>query len=175
VQFIPVDNDVKLEILDWGGTGRPLILLADLGNDAHVFDQFAAKLTPTYHVSGITRRGFGHSSVPVPNKDNYSADRLGDDVLAVVDALKLDRPVLVGHSIAGQELSSIGTRHAGKVVGTDLPGRWVFECLLQCHGGRYHDRPDLSAASRDRADVPGWRTGAEGEGQGVCRDQHATF
>jgi len=34
-----------------------------------------------------------------------------------MDALKLDRPVLVGHSIAGEELSSVGTRHPEKVAG----------------------------------------------------------
>jgi len=31
VQFVTVDKDVKLEVLDWGGTGRPLVLLAGLG------------------------------------------------------------------------------------------------------------------------------------------------
>lgn len=113
-QFITVDTNVKLEVLDWGGTGRPLILLAGLGNSAHVFDKFALKLVPRYHVYGITRRGFGESSVP---DSGYSADRLGDDVLAVIDALKLDRPVLAGHSIAGEELSSIGSRHPEKAAG----------------------------------------------------------
>ena len=44
-------------------------------------------------------------------------DRLGDDVLAVMDALKINRPVLVGHSIGGEELSSIGSRHPEKVSG----------------------------------------------------------
>ena len=82
-----------------------LIFLAGLGNTAHVFDDFAPKLTPEYHVYGITRRGFGASSAPAPDTANYSADRLGDDVLAVLDALKLERRVLVGHSIAGEELS----------------------------------------------------------------------
>jgi pimeloyl-ACP methyl ester carboxylesterase len=117
VEFIPVDKDVKLEVLDWGGTGRPVVLLAGLGNTAHVFDQFAPKLTANYHVYGITRRGFGASSAPAPTARNYSADRLGDDVLAVIAALKLNRPVLVGHSIAGEELSSIGSRYPEKVAG----------------------------------------------------------
>jgi hypothetical protein len=115
--FVTVDKNVKLEVVDWGGSGRPLVLLAGLGNNAHVFDQFAPRLAATYHVYGITRRGFGASSAPAPANGNYSADRLGDDVLAVVDSLKLNRPVLVGHSIAGEELSSIGSRCPDKVAG----------------------------------------------------------
>jgi pimeloyl-ACP methyl ester carboxylesterase len=38
-------------------------------------------------------------------------------VVAVINALKLNRPVLVGHSIAGEELSSVGTRHPEKIAG----------------------------------------------------------
>jgi non-heme chloroperoxidase len=64
VQFVTVDKDVKLEVLDWGGTGRPIVLLAGLGDTAHVFDDFAPKLTTGYHVYGITRRGFCASSAP---------------------------------------------------------------------------------------------------------------
>jgi non-heme chloroperoxidase len=117
VQFVPADKDVKLEVLDWGGTGRTLVLLAGLGNDAHVFDKFATALTGSYHVYGITRRGFGASSKPAAETGNYAADRLADDVLAVMQALKLNRPVLVGHSVAGEELSSIGARYPDRVAG----------------------------------------------------------
>jgi non-heme chloroperoxidase len=117
VTFIAVADNVTLEVLDWGGSGRPVVLLAGLGSTAHAFDKFAPKLALSYHVYGITRRGYGASSAPVPNNGNYSADRLGDDVLAVSEALKLDRPILVGHSVAGEELSSIATRHPEKVAG----------------------------------------------------------
>jgi non-heme chloroperoxidase len=105
VQFVTVDQGVKLEVLDWGGVGRPLIFLTGLGNNAHVYDKFAPKFAEKYHVYAITRRGFGQSSKPAPEVSNYTADRLGDDVLAVIDALKLDHPILAGHSIAGEELS----------------------------------------------------------------------
>lgn len=116
-RYISVADSVRLEVLDWGGTGRPVILLAGLGNTAHVFDAFAAKLRVKYHVYGVTRRGFGESSTPSASDGAYSADRLGDDVLAVANTLYLKRPVLIGHSIAGEELSSIGTRHPEKVAG----------------------------------------------------------
>lgn len=115
--FVTVDKGVTLEVLDWGGSGPPLIFLPGLGNTAHVFDDFAPKFTPTHHVYGITRRGIGLSSAPPPTDENYDADRLGDDVLAVIAALHIDHPVVAGHSIAGEQLSSIGTRHPEKVAG----------------------------------------------------------
>src|SRR5688572_18562838 len=112
-RLIPVAQDVRLEVLDWGGAGRPLVLLAGGGDTAHVFDDFAPKLAGDFHVYGITRRGFGESTfAPVTS----GAETFGDDVLSVLDALKLERPVLAGHSLAGQELSSIGTRRPERVA-----------------------------------------------------------
>ena len=144
VQFIPVDKDVKLEVLDSGGAGRPMILLAGLGNDAHIYDTLAPKLVPSFHVYGITRRGYGLSSAPVPSEDNYSADRLGDDVLAVIGALKLDRPIVVGHSIAGEELSSIGSRHPEKVAGlVYLDATFAYAFYDPAQGNLLIDAADL--------------------------------
>jgi pimeloyl-ACP methyl ester carboxylesterase len=114
VQFVRVDDAVRLEVLDWGGTGRPVVLLAGGGNTAHIFDEFAPKLTANYHVYGITRRGYGASDFSATDDP---ADRLGDDVAAVIDALKLKKTVLVGHSIAGAELSSVANRHPDRVAG----------------------------------------------------------
>lgn len=62
--LVDVGDGVKVEVLDWGGTGRAMVLLAGSGDTAHVYDQFAPKLTPAFHVYGITRRGFGTSSKP---------------------------------------------------------------------------------------------------------------
>lgn len=117
--FVTVAPGVRLEVVDWGGTGKPIVFLAGLGNTAHVFSVhgFARAFTSNHHVYGITRRGFGESSKPAPTAKNYDANRLGDDIVAVLDAMHIVRPVLIGHSIAGEELSSIGTRHPEKVSG----------------------------------------------------------
>jgi pimeloyl-ACP methyl ester carboxylesterase len=117
VRFVTVEEGVQLEVLDWGGSGRPLIFLAGSGDTAHRFDGFAPQFTAQHHVYGITRRGFGASNKPAPANGNYSADHLGDDVVAVMKALHIDRPVLIGHSIAGEELSSVGCRFPEKVSG----------------------------------------------------------
>jgi len=112
--FATVEEGVRLEVLDWGGEGRPVVLLAGLGNTAHIFDEFAVKLSGPYHVYGITRRGYGASSRPL---SGYSEQRLSDDVLVVLDSLKLVQPVLIGHSIAGDELTALGAQHSDRLGG----------------------------------------------------------
>lgn len=114
VKFITVDEDVQLEVLDWGGSGRALVLLTGSGNTAHVFDDFAPKLSDCCHVYGVTRRGFGSSSHP---PTGYDDQRLADDVLRVLDALQLDHPVLIGHSMGGGELTTIGRQHSDRISG----------------------------------------------------------
>jgi pimeloyl-ACP methyl ester carboxylesterase len=141
VQFVTVDHNVKLEVLDFGGSGPPLIFLAGMGNTAHVFDTFAPRFTSTRHVYAITRRGFGDSSAPA---DGYGADRLGDDVFDAIDALKLTRPVLAGHSIAGQELSSIASRHPDRVAGLIyLDAGYTYAFYNAAHGDLLLDAADL--------------------------------
>jgi pimeloyl-ACP methyl ester carboxylesterase len=102
---------VSLEVLDWGGRGRPLVFLAGLGNTAHVFDNFAPQFTDRFHVVGITRRGFGASAgAPPPN----SLDTLVVDLAAALDSLGLGKVVLVGHSIAGEEMTRFGELHGAR-------------------------------------------------------------
>jgi non-heme chloroperoxidase len=113
VTFVTVDNGVKLEVLDWGGSGRAIVLLAGY-QTAHEYDDIASKLTAFCHVYGITRRGFGASSRP---DSGYSAQRSAEDVLEVLDTLKLNHPVLAGHSFGGLDLLTIGAQHPALVAG----------------------------------------------------------
>ncbi len=59
--FVTVAPGVRLEVLDYGGTGAPLVLLAGSGNTAHVFAAFAWRFTDRFHVIAITRRGLAGS------------------------------------------------------------------------------------------------------------------
>ena len=153
-QFVKVDSEVQLEVLDWGGTGRPIVLLAGSGNTAHIFDDFAEKLSGTCcHVYGITRRGFGQSSHPA---QGYDQQRLADDVLQVLDALKLIDPVIAGHSMSGEELTTLGDEHSSRLGGliyldaaddpTDFPGasadyKALFEKLPEAMRNRTSPAP----------------------------------
>lgn len=111
VRFVTVEPGVQLEVLDWGGRGEPLVLLAGLGDNAHVFDEFAYQFVDRFRVIAITRRGFGKSSQPAGGYD--VATRARDDI-AVLDALRIRRANFMGHSIAGTEMN---------VLGADWPDR----------------------------------------------------
>ena len=111
---VTVENGVQLEALDWGGSGKAVVLLAGLGDTAHVFDDFAPILVKRYRVVGVTRRGFGRSSAP---SSGYDFPRLAEDIVRVIEELGLDRPIIAGHSFAGEEMHILGARHSAKISG----------------------------------------------------------
>jgi non-heme chloroperoxidase len=113
VRRVTVDSSVRLEVLDWGGSGPPLILLGCYLT-AHVYDEFAPKLTNRFHVYGITRRGIGASDKPVTG---YTVQRSADDVLEVLDALGARISLLVGNSCAGQILTVFASQHSDRLSG----------------------------------------------------------
>jgi len=133
-----------LEVLDWSGSGRSLVLLAGGGDTAHGFNDFAPKLIDHHHVYGSTRRGFGASGF---STTEHPADRLGDDALAVIDSLKLNRAVLVRHSIAGAELSSVANSHPDRVAGL-IYLEAAYSYALTMAGNKHYGSADLRPAGR---------------------------
>jgi pimeloyl-ACP methyl ester carboxylesterase len=113
IRWITVNSSVRQEVLDWGGSGRPIVLLGCYLT-AHLYDDFAPKLTDRFRVYGITRRGIGASDKP---PSGYSVQRSADDVLEVLDQLKMNKPILVGYSCAGQVLSTLGSQHSNRLGG----------------------------------------------------------
>ena len=105
---------VSLEVLDWGGTGPPIVFLAGGGNSTpHDFDDFAPRFTHDHRVVGITRRGNGGSSAERPR----SFDDYVDDIVAVLDALHFEKVTLIGHSFAGLEMARFGERFGRRCAG----------------------------------------------------------
>lgn len=110
---VRVDPNTSLEVVDWGGDGFPVVFLAGLGHTAHVFDEFAPGLADEYHVLGITRRGFGASSQP---DSAYAIKDLAEDVHAVLRGLEIERVIVVGHSLGGDEMTLFASNHPEMVA-----------------------------------------------------------
>ncbi len=113
VRKIGVGDGVSLEFVDWGGTGPTIFVLAGLGNTAHVFDDFAPAFLDRWHVIGMTRRGYGASDAP---SNGYAIPTLGADIVHVLDAVHIDRAILMGHSIAGDEMTWVSTNRPDRVL-----------------------------------------------------------
>jgi pimeloyl-ACP methyl ester carboxylesterase len=112
VQRVQVAEGVELELLDFGGQGPALVFLAGRGNTGHVFDDFAPEFRSAYHVYSVTRRGYGASSWP---EQGYDTATLSADVVRVLDSQRIAKAVLVGHSLAGEEITWVATHHPERV------------------------------------------------------------
>jgi non-heme chloroperoxidase len=112
VRQVRVSPEVALEVVDWGGSGPPLVFLAGSGNSAHVFDGFASRFTSRFRVVGITRRGTGAPARPTAGYDSGTLTR---DVAAVLDSIGIGRATFVAHSFGGSELHYLATRMPGRV------------------------------------------------------------
>jgi pimeloyl-ACP methyl ester carboxylesterase len=110
--FVTV-NGVKLHYLDWGGTGDTILFLAGFNDSAHVFDDFAPQFIDRFHVLGLTRRSIGESDKPA---GGYDTSTRVEDIRQFLDALGVLKVSLVGHSMAGDELTLFATRYPKRVA-----------------------------------------------------------
>jgi non-heme chloroperoxidase len=113
VRFVAVEPEVRVEVLDWGGVGRPIVFVGCYLS-AHVFDDIAPKLTGQFRVYAVTRRGVGASDRPL---SGYDPQRRADDIVDVITSVGIDKPILVGHSCGGAILHTLGAQHPERLAG----------------------------------------------------------
>jgi len=98
VRLVEVEPGTRVEVLDWGGPGRTLVLLTQLGQTAHLYDYWAPKLARSYRVLGITRRGYGDSAMP----SDEDLDRLARAFVDMAKGPPDSRRLYVSFSAAQQ-------------------------------------------------------------------------
>jgi 3-oxoadipate enol-lactonase len=96
-----------------GPEGAPVLMLSNsLGTDLHMWDDQVAAFTHHFRLLRYDRRGHGKSGVP---KGPYSMERLGRDVLAVLDALGIQKINWCGLSMGGMVGQWLGANAANRV------------------------------------------------------------
>jgi pimeloyl-ACP methyl ester carboxylesterase len=106
-------NGVRLQYLDWRGTGDGLVFLHGIGDSPHAFDDLAVAFVDRFRVIAYARRGHGRSDVRGP----YDNDTLVADLRGLLDELGVQRAVLVGWSLGGNEITEFAARHPERVTG----------------------------------------------------------
>jgi len=105
-------NGVRLNYLDWGGKGPPLVMIHGLGDSPHVFDDLAPFLRGRFHVYAYARRGHGHSDVP---EGPYDLATLTEDLTQLIDSLGIRQTNLLGWSMGGNEITRFAGLHPERV------------------------------------------------------------
>ena len=92
-------NGCPIHVEVEGPDNKPVLMLSNsLGTDLHMWDPQVAALTQHFRLVRYDRRGHGKSGVP---KGPYTMEMLGRDVLAVLDALKIEKINWCGLSMGG--------------------------------------------------------------------------
>jgi non-heme chloroperoxidase len=91
---------LRLHVREWGKANGPPILFIHGWSQNHLCwaKQYESSLADEFRLVACDLRGHGMSEAP-PEPEHYTAGELwADDVAAIIDELRLDRPVLVGWS-----------------------------------------------------------------------------
>lgn len=96
----------------WAGAGPPALLLHGIGNYGRYWDVFAEAVAKRLRLVAPDARGHGESGRPA---DGYAVADFTADALAVLDALVIDRAVVVGHSMGGLHSINLAARHPERV------------------------------------------------------------
>lgn len=115
-----LSNGVRLEYAEQGEPGGlPVVLLHGLSDSLRSFDLIRPHLPKAWRIFAVTVRGHGGSDKP---DDGYSIPMLAADVAAFLDALDLDRVVLVGHSMSTAIVLQTAAAYPERVAGFALIG-----------------------------------------------------
>ncbi len=99
----------KVRVEDGGSGGIPIVFVHGLAGDRSVWAAQLAHLRRSRRAVALDLHGMGESA-PSPSGD-YTVGSFAADVVAVVEALRLGRVVLVGHSLGGHVIAAVAATH----------------------------------------------------------------
>ena len=158
-------SDVRLHLYR-GGHGPAVVLVHGLTDHARYWAPLARALAGEYDVIAYDARGHGLSD---PSPNGYHLDLLATDLVALVEALGLTRPAVIGHSMGASTAAIAAATHPGMfrcVILEDPPWRSALPAdMPDIATTRAVWREDLLAMktmddaallARCRAESPGW-------------------
>jgi pimeloyl-ACP methyl ester carboxylesterase len=93
---------------EWGGSGRPIVLVHGLASTSHIWDLVAPILSRRFAVVALDLRGHGETDKP---NSGYDFVTVAADVHGFLATVGLSRPALVGHSWGGNVIVELAATH----------------------------------------------------------------
>lgn len=101
------------------GSGPEIVMIHGLGGQLGNFDTgLIDNLARDHRVTAIDRPGMGYSERPAGTPTNVLAQ--ADQIMGIIDALGIERPLIVGHSLGGAIAMAMAIRHGSRIRGLAL-------------------------------------------------------
>lgn len=104
------------------GSGTPVLLAPGLGGVGSYWNPNIPTFAQKHQVVVHDHRGTGQSS---RSRIRYSVDQMTDDLLAVMDDLKIDKAHLVGHSTGGAIGQTLAATHPDRLLSLTIYASWT--------------------------------------------------
>ncbi|GGD79615.1 alpha/beta fold hydrolase [Paenibacillus nasutitermitis] len=139
------------------GSGPAIVFIHSGGVDSRVWLELVPLLARTHRVVTFDARGLGQS--PAPQEPLNPVD----DLLGLLDLLKLNRVTLVGHSIGGELATNFTLSYPGRVdrlilIAPSLTGFAFSDTYMNWMGEVNSLAPDIGKMTQFSLDGPIYRT-----------------
>jgi pimeloyl-ACP methyl ester carboxylesterase len=164
---ISASDGTKLYVEE-AGHGTPVVFVHEYAADYRTWEPQMRHFARSHRCVTYSQRGYPPSDVP-QEPDKYRQDMFRDDVIAVMDALKIDKAHLVGHSMGASTALHVGIHYASRCISVTAAG---------CGYGSSADPKiveESRAASRENAKMFAESTMADAAakyGDGATRQAH---
>ena len=166
-ELVPL-REITMHVIEWPGGEPPVLFVHGSSGHGPWFTAWGETLSPELRAIALDLRGHGHSDKP---PSGYDVDDHVADVLQLIEALALERPVVLGHSLGGSIATFVaeaaGDAIGGLVLSDSVVGDEAFTKsaakILNAHGPSlderfrsFEDYLALSAEEDDPSQWPGW-------------------
>jgi pimeloyl-ACP methyl ester carboxylesterase len=103
------------------GSGTPVVFVHEYAGDHRTWEPQMRFFSRSHRCVTYSQRGYPPSDVPA-DPDAYSQDIARDDVLALIDALKIEKAHVVGHSMGAATALHIGIRYPDRCISVTAAG-----------------------------------------------------
>src|SRR5437588_1776915 len=104
------------------GTGPAVLLVPGLGGVGSYWNPNLPAFSQNYNVIVHDHRGTGQSS---RSRIRYCVDQMTDDLLGLMDHLKIEQAHLVGHSTGGAIGQTLSAREPGRLKSLVIYASWT--------------------------------------------------
>lgn len=103
------------------GSGPAVIFVHEYAADYRTWEPQMRHFARSHRCVTYSQRGYPPSDIP-SDPDAYLQDKFRDDVVAVMDALKIDKAHIAGHSMGAATALHVGIRHPQRCISVVAAG-----------------------------------------------------